>query len=308
MNVRNNISFRCYFTDSCVFPAVFQSFRFASALPMGENKPMSIFDISRENREKLCNVDSYLFPAVTILTALCLTISIIGIYRGTQTNLLPLFSIPAILLVFSRPKGSVIFSTSVCIMYTVVHFIHGKYYTQPPELFVRTILAPAGLFELLSILTALAAWPRVYMAKSLTKEIERLNREFAEKDKTLAELKNHHKRTEEALDESGKRLQALIEQIGFPVVKINSDLYITAVNSHFLRFTGKMESELIGRNIAALPEFHSRLTGGSSDTFILPSNPNSSAGKHVWRISKITPDTKRDMYYILITGVDVPSE
>jgi len=269
---------------------------------------MSRMQNTRNRREKLQQHDMYVLPSVTILTAVCLAVSLVSIFTGKGEGFLPLFAVPAILLAFSYPRESIFYSAAVGFIFAILKFALGGFADQPAAACLREVLAPAGLFVLLSVLTAVGALPRTLYIQLLQEEISQLGTALAETSENLAELKQHHKRTEDALDESGKRLQALLEQVTYPVVKLNPELYITAVNSHFLHFTGKDEADLVGRNIAALPEFHSRISERHEGSFVLPSRVDGVTRNLVWRISEIKPDIDRSMQYILITGVDLPSE
>jgi PAS domain S-box-containing protein len=189
-----------------------------------------------------------MLPAIVLLTALCIGITIICLSFGLTIIFQNSYYLPIILACMCHPKRGLLFTTSLSAVYLFLMVFISRNPAIIPEALVRVAFfeAAAGVIVFISYLNK-------KKETQLLNQKSEINRIMADKSNALTETVVQYNRNSRAFKEEVDFLRNCVAQIDTAIVQWNAELYITVVNPAFTRLLGRSENDLVGRKLSTLP-------------------------------------------------------
>jgi PAS domain-containing protein len=242
-------------------------------------------------------------PAIVLLTALGIGVSILCLSFGITIVFQNLFYLPIILVCAYYSRFGMLYTTILCLIYlALVVFI-----ADSPSLIPLAVIRIA-FFEIIAAAIVILSIERNKAEQTIQFQKANLSSLVAEQTDALNRELAQSQRQEKAYRESTEFLERCCGQINVAIIQWNSDRYITKINLAFERLLRKSSSELIGRRLSSIPwlEEAGRYTIGHSFevTFPIDGRDYRSA---LWSITEIVQkDANRSQIYIA-AGIEIPS-
>lgn len=191
---------------------------------------------------------SCVLPAIVLLTALGIGVSVVCLMLGYTTVFQNIFYFPILLTCIYFTDKAMAFTTFVSLVYLalILSIPHG----QP-------VLVPALIrvffFELLSFVIVAVVRDRNRAQVELDAQRADLQERVRSQTELIELELEKSQRLEKAYRDSTQFADRVFEQINIATVQWNVDLYVTKANPAFERLVGRKRDDLIGRKIQTLP-------------------------------------------------------
>lgn len=222
-------------------------------------------------------------PAIVLLTALSIGISVICLNFGYTVIFQNLFYLPIILVCIYYPRLGIIFTTLICLTYLALMILIPKEPDLIPQVLVRIFFFElvAGVIVRLSKkmqnAETMLMSQRDNLAEIVRAQTEELNRELEQS-----------KRLEQAYRETTEYYERCINQLQIIMVQWNTEQYITRTNRSFEHLLGRSREDLVGRRISTIPwlaDAYRRQSAGS--VAIAVPGPNKETRTILWIFSEV---------------------
>lgn len=247
---------------------------------------------------KLCSL-----PAIILLSALGIGVSIVCLSLGETIVFPHLFYLPIIITGLSFPKRGILFASGISVIYLLLVLGITKDMNQLWAAVVRALF-----FELIAAIVVFLAKKSEKAEKLLTQQQEEIETTVKERTEQLRNELGQTLRLAHAYRETSERYERGINALNVAYVRWNAELYITYTNRTFEHLLGREKSDLIGRKLSSLPFLEEAWKNYRTDPTLAEIRTGNETKKLRWVFSEVFEDGCSTPDSFLGIGMEIGEE